>query len=62
MERKYRLTLYGKTYISNEEGYTEAKTSHTFNCDCLVQLLDLITDMVKTVDGELDFSIGRRGE
>ncbi len=55
----YRLTLYGKTYVHTEDGYETAKTSHVFNCECLVQLLDLITDMAKTIEGELDITIGR---
>lgn len=59
---KYRLTLYGKTYVDTEDGFQEAKTSHYFDCDCLVQLLDLITDMVKTSTSELDLSIGREEE
>lgn len=59
---KYRLTLYNKTYVDTEGGYRDVRTSHYFDCDCLVQLLDLLTDMVKTSTSELDFSIGREDE
>lgn len=55
----YKLTLYAHDYVRVGETYETVKTRTVFNCDCEVQLLDLIMDMVKTSEGELDITIGR---
>lgn len=55
----YRLVLCGSTYRRINEKYETIEVEHVFNCDCVVQLLDLITDMVKTSDSTLKFEIAR---
>lgn len=58
----YKLTLYARDYVRVGDTYETVKTKHVFNCDCDVQLLDLLMDMVKTSEDDLDITIGREDD
>ena len=55
----YRLVLSGSTYQRINDEYETIEVKHVFNCDCVVQLLDLIADMAKTSTSTLKFEIAR---
>lgn len=55
----YRLVLSGSTYRRINGEYETVNVQHVFDCECMVQLLDLITDMAKTSTSTLKFEIVR---
>lgn len=53
----YILTLYATDYVHVNGEYKTVKTKTHFNCESLVCLLDLFTDMVKTSQDPLEFEV-----
>ena len=56
-DTKYILTLYATDYVHTGDGYKTIKTKTHFNCQSLICLLDLFTDMVKTSQEPLEFEV-----
>ena len=56
-DTKYILTLYATDYVHTNGEYKTVRTKTHFNCQSLVCLLDLFTDMVKTSQEPLEFEV-----
>lgn len=55
----YILTLYATDYVHTNGEYKAVRTKTHFDCESLVCLLDLFTDMVKTSEGPLEFEVAK---